>query len=73
MELPLSQTLSLEMKLLISKHDLREGGSFLTEIFNSDIQLSVDSCSCFISVCPFAALLKATYAEIAHMVLSCRH
>ena len=26
----------------------------------SDIQLSVYTCSCFVSVCPFVALLKAT-------------
>ena len=29
--------------------------------FNSDIQLSFFSFSCFMSVCPFVALLKATY------------
>ena len=49
------------------------GRSFLTAIFNSDIQLSVYSFSCFISVCRFVALLKATYAENPHIVLSCRY
>ena len=39
-----------------------------TAIFNSDIQLSVYFFSCFISVCPFVALLKATYAEKSHIV-----
>ena len=37
----------------IAKLDLCEGGSYSTAIFNSDIQLSVYSCSCFISVCRF--------------------
>ena len=47
-------------------------GSFSTAIFNSDIQLSFFSLSfsCFISVCPFVALLKATYVENSHIVLS---
>ena len=51
----------------------REGGILSTAIFNSDIQPSDDSLSCFLSVCPFVALLKATYAENSHIVLSCRH
>ena len=46
------------MTASISKLDLCEGGSFSTAIFNSDIQLSVDTFSCFISVCPFVALLN---------------
>ena len=39
-----------------------------TAIFNSDIQLSVYPFSCFVSVCPFGALLKATYVcrKFAH-------
>ena len=53
---------------LISKLDLCEGESL---IFNSDIQLSVYSFSCFISV--FVALLKATYADNLNIVLSCRY
>ena len=63
----------------IFKLDLCEGESFSTAIFNCDIQLSVYSCWCFISVYPFVvvlkafvALLKATYAEHSHTVLSCR-
>ena len=39
----------------------------------SDIQLSVYSFSCLISVCPFVALLKVTYAENSRIVLSCRY
>ena len=46
-----------------SQLDLCEGRSFSTAIFNTGIQLRVVSFSCFISVCPFIALLKATYAE----------
>ena len=42
--------------------------SFSTAIFNSDIQLSAYSFSCLIYVCPFDALLKATYAENANFV-----
>ena len=37
----------------LSKLDLCEGGSFSTAIFESDMQLSLYSCSCFISVTPF--------------------
>ena len=55
---------------LISKLDLCEGGSFSPMIFKSDIELSVYHISCFISVCPFVALLKATCAEHLHIVLS---
>ena len=55
------------------KLDLCEGGKFSTAVGNSDIQLSVYSFSCFISVCPFVAFLKATYAEHSHIVLSCRY
>ena len=44
-----------------------------TPIFNSDIQLSVYSFSCFTSVCPFVALLKAACAENSHIVFSCRY
>ena len=47
---------------MFDKLDLCEEGSFSTAIFNSDIQLRFVSFSCFISVCPFCALLKATYA-----------
>ena len=67
------ETLSLNVTVedIPSKFDLCEGGSFSTSIFKSDIQLSVYSFSSFISVCPFAALLKATYAETWHTVLSC--
>ena len=36
-----------------SKLNLCEGGSFSTAIFNSDIQLSVHTFLCFISVCRF--------------------
>ena len=36
----------------------------------SDIKLSVYHLSCFISVCPFVALSKATFAETLHIVLS---
>ena len=54
---------------LISKLDLCGGGSFSTAIFNSDIQLSIYTCSCFISVCPFVALLKETFTDISHVVL----
>ena len=39
-------------------------------IFNSNIQLSAYTCSCFISVCPFVALLNAKFAEHLHTVLS---
>ena len=56
---------------LFSKFDLSEGGSFSILLFNSDIQLTVFSCSCFMSVCPFVALLKAKFAEHLHTVLSC--
>ena len=45
------------------KLDLCEGGSCSPTICNSDMQLSVSPTSCFISVCPFVALLKATYAK----------
>ena len=55
------------------KLDLCEEEAFELHIVNSDIQLSVYSISCFISVCPFVALLKATYAENSHIVLSCRY
>ena len=59
---------------VISKLDLCEGGSFSTAIFNSDIHVKiVSSCSCFISVCRFVALLKATYAENSRIVLSRQH
>ena len=44
------------------------GRKLSTAIFNSDIQLSVYSFSCFISVCPFVALLKATYAKNLRIV-----
>ena len=44
---------------VFSKLDLCDAGSFSTPTFNSDIQQSVYSFSCFISVCPFVALLKA--------------
>ena len=39
-------------------------------IFYSDIQLILFSFLCFISLCPFVAFLKATYAENSHVVLS---
>ena len=54
----------------ISKLDLCEGGSFSHTILKSDIELSVYHISCFISVCPFVALSKATFAENSHIVLS---
>ena len=46
---------------LIYKRDLFEGVSFSTAIFNSGIQLFslFYPLSCFITVCPFVALLKA--------------
>ena len=47
--------------LSFSKLDRCEGGSFSTAIFNSGVQISVHSSSSFISVCPFVALLEATY------------
>ena len=56
-----------------SNLDHCKGGIFSTAIFNSDIKLSVYSFSCFISVYPFVALLKAMYAENAYIVLCCRH
>ena len=57
-----------------SKLDLCEGLSFSTAIFNRDIRFSsVYSFLCFISVCPFVTLLRATYAENLHIVLSCRY
>ena len=43
---------------IISKLDLCEGGSFSSAIFNSDSQLSCFSFLCFISLCPFVALLN---------------
>ena len=63
----------IEFGNVISKLDLCEGGSFSPAIFNSDIQLSVFLISCFIYVCPFVAVLKATYAENLHIVLSSRY
>ena len=62
-----------ECRLQLGLLEIYEGGSFSTAIFNSDIQLSFFSFSCFISVCPFVALLKATYAENMHIALSCRY
>ena len=56
--------------LSFSKLNLCEGGSCSTVIFNSNIQLSYFSFSCFISVCPFVTLVKAMYAENSHIVLS---
>ena len=54
-----------------SKLAICEGGSFSTVIFKSDMQLSVYSFSClFVRV---SLLLKATYAENSHIVLSCRY
>ena len=50
-----------------------EEGIFSTAIFNSDIELSVYSFSCFVSVCPFVASLKATDDKNSHIVLSCWH
>ena len=57
----------------ISKLDLCGGGIISTAIFNSDIHLSVYTFSRFISVCPFVAALKATFAENSHIVLSSRY
>ena len=56
----------------MSKLDLCEGGSVSTATFNTDIQLSVYSFSCVMSVCPFVALINATYtyAENSHVILS---
>ena len=54
-------------QIKFSKPDFCEGGSFSSAIFNSDIQLSVYSLSCLISVCPPVALLTATYAENWHI------
>ena len=56
-----------------SKLDLCDEASFSTAIFNSEIQQSVYSFSCFISLGPFVALLKATYIENQHIVLSCQY
>ena len=56
-----------------SKLDLCEGGRFSPTIFNSNIELNVSPISCFIYVCPFVALSKATYAENSHIVWSSRH
>ena len=50
-----------------------EGGSFSPTIFNSDIELSVFPISCFMSVCPFVDLSKATFAENSHIVLFSRY
>ena len=59
----------------ISKLDLCEGGSFSTAIFNSDIQLSVYSISCFtyicLSVCPFCK--GDVCRKFALFCLSCRY
>ena len=56
-----------QLKSSLPFSDLCEGGSFSTAMFSSDIQLSVYSFSCFISVCPFVALLKATlFRKCAH-------
>ena len=52
--------------------DLCEGGSISSAIFNGDIQLFFFVILCFISVCPFVALLKAMHAEHSHIVLSSR-
>ena len=49
------------------------GRKLFHSIFNSEIQLSVYSFSCFRSVCPSVTLLKATYAENSLIVLSCPH
>ena len=59
-----------QLALVISKLDLCEGGSVWLAIFTSDIKLGVDHISCFIFVCPFAAVSKATVAENVHIVLS---
>ena len=55
----------------ISKFDLDEGGSISTRSTDGDIQLSLSSVSCFISACLSVALLKATYSENVHILLSC--
>ena len=47
-----------------SNLDLCDGETISTAIFNSDITLSVQSFSCFMSV----AVLKATYAEHSHIL-----
>ena len=55
--------------------DPGEGGSISTRPTDGDSQLSVSSLSCFVSVCPPVALIKAIriyiYAEHVHIVLSC--
>ena len=56
-----------------SKLDLCKRGSLSPAIFNSDIQLNVFPISCFISVYPFVALLKAMYAENVQIVLSSQY
>ena len=58
--------------IIMYKIDLCKGGIFSTAFFNSDIQLSLYFCPCFIPVCPFVALVKATYAENSHIAVSCR-
>ena len=55
-----------------SKTERTFSNSISTVIFNSGIQHSMYSFLCFISVCPFVVLLKATYAEIFTLFLSCR-
>ena len=47
--------------------------SLLKEIFVFDIELSVSPISCFISVCLFVALSKATHTENLLIVLSSRY
>ena len=47
--------------------------AFEKTIFKSDIELSVYHISCFISVCPFVGLSKATFADNLHTVLSSPH
>ena len=48
------------LKIIFQTQSLRGRKLFNWAIFNSDIQRSVFSFSCFISVCPFVALAKAT-------------
>ena len=60
-------------KYMFNISKLEEGGSFLTAIFNNDIQLRLFTILCIISVCPFIALLKVPYAENSHIVLFSRY
>ena len=61
------------LALVISKLNLREGGSISTRPTNSDIEINVSALSCFIPVSLSVALIKATYDETLRIILSCPH